>query len=119
MSDPGTLRAEAAAATATARRCEELAAEIERGRLASSTRLEEVRARHRPEVWQSSAAESSRAMLERYIAPGLWVMGEHLATTAGLLRERAGDLIARSRSLVASATELESDPARHESILLP
>jgi hypothetical protein len=108
MSDPNALRARARALATAALRCRTLADDIELRRLLLAGRINEVRSRHTPEVWNSSAADASREVVTRHLAPALVHLGVDLATTVRLLRGQGLDLATRSDRLVTEAIELET-----------
>ena len=121
MSDPNALRARARSLSTAALRCRTLADDIELRRVLLEGRIDEVRSRHTPEVWDSSAADASREVVTRHLAPALVHLGADLATTVRLLRAQGVDLAARSGRLVTEAIELETallDPALLETALL-
>lgn len=116
MSDPTALRAEARASSMTARTCRQAADDIERRRLLLGQRIEPVMAHHIAEVWNSHAADVSRDVLSRKVAPALWFLGLDLADTVRRLRDEVGELEARADRLLEAAFEAEAAALEPEAI---
>lgn len=106
--DIAAVGAEASSAAAGATRCRELAVDVDRRRSLLVSRIDAVRVFHRPEIWESQAADESRAVVERDMAPALGAVGHELGVTARLLREHADVLEARSGLLIATAAEAQA-----------
>ena len=103
------LRASARDTHRSASNARQLALDLDRRREVMIHRTDASRARHRPEVWSSTAASLSRDELGRRI--GGW-----LQTSAELLRDTSRALEAEARRLesVASSLGREADGVEQE-----
>jgi len=110
MIDVVTLRGEAVDLAVTADRCRVLADDIDRRRRLLIDRVEPVIIQHRPDVWDSNAADRSRELLSRHGATDLWFLSTDLAEVVYRLRGESEALAGRSARLVAAAEELEASP---------
>lgn len=106
MDEAASLRSEADAERLAAARCRAVAADLELRRGPLEARLDDLMAIHRADVWSSSAAESSRTMLHRYIGPGLAEVATAVAICAHELRARADELDASAAALSAAVADL-------------
>lgn len=108
MTDLSRLRSDAFDAAGSALECRRLADEMELRRLRIAARAEPLLSAHVPEVWDSAAADSSRALLHRYVAPGIDQVSRGLAVVVSHLRDAADSFDRTARELLDTAVRLEA-----------